>query len=103
MDEEKWLVGWRKIGKYVGQSAKTAQLWAREGMPFFRDDGGRSIAKPSQIDRWILRFNQYTYDQKLWKDKGIGVVLAEEAEKEKDEKDFNERFIAAQRPPRSRF
>ena len=104
MDEEKWLVGWREIGNYIGKSAKTAQRYGKKhGMPFLRDAGGRPIAKPSQLDRWILVFNQYMYDEKLWKDEGIGVVLAEEREKEKEQKDFDERLLAAQRPPRSRF
>ena len=103
MDEEIWLVGWKGIGKYIGKSAKTAQRYGHDDMPFLRDAGGRPIAKPSQIDRWILRFNQHMYDEKLWSDKGIGTALRYEADKEKDEKDFNERFLAAQRPMRSRF
>jgi len=104
MDEEKWLVGWRAIGKHIGKSAKTAQRYAKQhGMPFLRDGGDRPIAKPSQIDRWIFGFNRRFYEDKIWKDGGIGTALRYEAEKEKVEKEFNERFIAAQRPPRGRF
>ena len=104
MDEENWLVGWKGIGKYIGKSAKTAQRYGKKhGMPFLRDGGDRPIAKPSQIDRWILGFNRRFYDEKIWPDKGIGTALRYESDQEKDEKDFNERFLAAQRPPRSRF
>ena len=104
MDEENWLVGWKAIGKYIGKSAKTAQRYGKKhGMPFLRDGGDRPIAKPSQIDRWILGFNRRFYDEKIWPDKGIGTALRYESDQEKDEKDFNERFLAAQRPPRSRF
>jgi hypothetical protein len=48
------MVGWLDIGKYLGKSAKTAQRHARNGMPFFRDPGGRPIAKPSMIDNYIV-------------------------------------------------
>ena len=53
MDTEQWLTGWREIGKYIGKSSKTAQRYGRDGMPFFRDTGGRPIAKPSMIDEYI--------------------------------------------------
>ena len=104
MDNEKWLVGWREIGKHIGKSAKTAQRYAKKhGMPFLRDGGDRPIAKPSQIDKWIFGFNKRLYERGIYKDKGINAVLIDEANKEKAEKEFNEQFIAAQRPPRCRF
>jgi hypothetical protein len=103
MYEEKWLTGWREIGKYIGKSAKTAHRYSREGMPFFRDAGGRPIAKPSQIDEWIVELNQDNYDDKTWADRGIRSALLYEAEKENAAKEFNERLVAAQRPPRGRF
>lgn len=101
MDE--WLVGWKAIGKYVGRSAKTAQRWAMEGMPFCRDPGGRPIAKRSQIDDYIFSMNQEQYDDKIWKDEGIHTALSFERDREQQRKDFNERLILAQRPTRSRF
>ena len=108
MDEEIWLVGWKGIGKYIGKSAKTAQRYAKKhGMPFLRDGGDRPIAKPSQIDKWIFGFNRRLYDEKIYKDGGIDTALRYkenyEANKEKAEKDFSERLLAAQRPMRSRF
>lgn len=103
METDQWLCGWRDIGKYIGKSAKTAQRYARDGMPIFRDPGGRPIAKPSMIDEYILDLNQSQYDDKIWKDKGIKIALAYEYDKEKARKDFDERFLLAQRPQRSHF
>ena len=103
MDEEKWLVGWREIGKYIGKSAKTAQWYASKGMPFFRDFGGRPTALPWQIDQWIVEMNQSNYDNKTWRDKGIRMALLSERDREDERKDFSERLLSAQRPPRSRF
>jgi hypothetical protein len=103
MDTENWLVGWREIGKYVGRSAKTAQRWAREGMPFCRDPGGRPMAKPSQIDKYILDLNRSNYDDKTWRDKGIDTALEYEGDKEKKKREFDEKLFLAQRPTRSMF
>lgn len=104
MDEEKWLVGWREIGKYIGKSAKTAQRYSKKhGMPFMRDGGDRPIAKPSQIDKWIFGFNRRFYNEKIWTDKGIGTAVSYEVDKEKAEKEFNERLLAAQKPVRGMF
>jgi len=98
MDEERWLVGWREIGEYVGRSARTAHRWARDGMPFLRDPAGRPIAKPSLIDRYFLNLNRNYAGED-----GIKEALRAEAEKERERKDFTEGIIAAQRPPRGRF
>lgn len=103
MEEEKWLCGWREIGEYIGRSAKTAQRWAKDGMPFFRDCGGRPIAKPSMLDEFIVELNQSNFDDKTWRDKGIRMALLSEEYKEKQRKEFDEKLLAAQRPPRSRF
>ena len=103
MDTENWLVGWREIGKYLGRSGKTAQRYARGGMPFFRDPAGRPMAKPSMIDEYILDLNQDNYDDQKWGDKGIKIALAYEGYKEKQRKEFDERFLLAQRPTRSMF
>jgi len=104
MDEENWLVGWKGIGKYIGKSAKTAQQYGKKhGMPFLRDGGDRPIAKPSQIDKWIFGYNRRFYDEKIWTDEGIDTALRYENDKKTEQKDFDEKFLAAQRPPRSRF
>jgi hypothetical protein len=103
MEEGNWLVGWREIGKYIGRSAKTAQRWAREGMPFFRDPGKRPVALPWQINEWLFELNQEMHDKGIWKDKGIQEALWSLDGKEKAEKEFKERLIEAQRPPRGRF
>ena len=103
MENESWLVGWNQIGKYIGRSAKTAQRWAKDGMPFFRDCGGRPIAKPSMIDEYLFELNRDNYNDKQWKDEGIETALSYEDYREKLRKEFDERLLAAQRPPRSRF
>jgi hypothetical protein len=97
------LVGWPDIGKYLGKSTKTAQRYARSGMPFFRDPGGLPMAKPSMIDDYIVELNQGKHDDKIWKDKGIKTALAYEDYDEKQRKDFDERFLAVQKPPRSQY
>lgn len=103
MGQEQWLVGWKEIGKYLKKSAKTAKRYARDGMPFFRDPSGHPIAKPSLIDAYITELNQDMFNDKIWKDKGIESALGLEADKERYQKDLDERLIAAQRTPRSRF
>lgn len=103
METDEWLVGWRAIGKYLGKSAKTAQRWARDGLPFFRDPSGRPMAQKSHLDVYILELNQSKYEDKIWRDEGIDTALAYENEKVKKKKELNERLISAQRPTRSRF
>jgi len=70
---------------------------------FFHDPGGRPMVKTSMIDKFIVELNQEQYNDKVWKDKGIKIALVYEYEKEQVRKDFDERFIWAQRPLRSRF
>ena len=103
MENDSWLVGWKAIGGYIGRSAKTARLWAKDGMPFFRDHAGRPIAKPSMLDEFIVELNQSNFEDKTWRDKGIRMALLSEEYKEKQRKEFDEKLLAAQRPPRSRF
>ena len=103
MATEEWLCGWREIGKYIKKSPKTAQRYARDGMPFFRDVGGRPMAKPSLIDAYITELNQDMYNDRVWRDKGIESALGLEADKERQRKDLDERIIAAQRAPRGRY
>ena len=103
MATEEWLVGWRDIGKYLKKSAKTAQKYARDGMPFFRDSGGHPIAKPSMIDNYIVELNQDMHDDKIWTDKGIESALGYEADKERAQKEFDAQLIEARRPPRGKF
>ena len=103
MEEEQWLIGWREIGKYLGRSAKTAQRWAKDGMPFFRDPAGRPMAMKSHLDDYIIELNQCHYDDKKWKDKGIKLALDYEDYKERQRKDFDQKFLEAQKPPRSRY
>jgi hypothetical protein len=103
MAEDQWLTGWREIGLYIGKSAKTAQRYARDGMPFFRDPGGRPIAKPSMIDEYLSDLNQSKYEDKSWRDKGIDTALEYEDGKKKRLEDFDKQLIEAQRPSKSRF
>ena len=103
MDVKQWLTGWKAIGKHIGKSAKTAQRYARKGMPFFRDPGGRPVSLPWQLNEWLVEMNQDHYDDKTWTDRGIRIALLYEDDKAKDEREFKERLIEAQRPVRSRF
>ena len=70
METYRWLSGWREIGKYIGNSAKTAQRYGRDRMPFFRDPGGRPMALKSQIDEYTLELNQCNHDDNTWRDEG---------------------------------
>lgn len=72
-------------------------------MPFFRDPGGRPIAKPSILDEYILSLNRDNFDVKKWEDEGIDTALGYEEYREKQKKEFDERLVEAQRPPRSRY
>ena len=103
MENESWLVGWNQIGKYIGRSGKTAQRWAKEGMPFYRDPAGRPISKPSIIDEYLIDLNRDNFDSKHWKDEGIETALSYEDYREKQRKEFDEKLLAARRPVRSRF
>lgn len=103
MPEEKWLTGWREIGKYIGKSAKTAQRYARNGMPFLRDPAGRPIAKPSMIDEYLVDLNRENKVNKVWNDKGIKTALWSVEDKEEARKEFDEKLLAAQRPTRGMF
>lgn len=103
MATNEWLTGWREIGGYIKKSAKTAQRYARDGMPFFRDPGGRPIAKPSMIDEYISDLNQSKYDEKTWRDDGIDTALGYAEDKKKERKDFDKQLIEMQRSTRSRF
>ena len=103
METDQWICGWLGIGKYIGKSATTAKRYAKRGMPFFRDPGGRPIANKKQIDDYIYELNQRNYELKIWTDEGIDTALSYEDYEEKKQAEFKERLIAAQRPPRSRF
>lgn len=107
MSINEWLVGWRDIGIYIKKSARTAQRYAKAGMPFLRDPAGRPMAMKSHIDEYILDLNQSNYDDKKWRDAGIDNALGYEEEKEKkketERKEYDERLLQAQRPIRSRF
>ncbi|RPH51661.1 MAG: hypothetical protein EHM85_05820 [Desulfobacteraceae bacterium] len=101
-----WLTGWKSIGKYIGKSAKTARNYAKyNGMPFFRDPGGRPIAKPAMIDEYILDLNKGCYHRgkKPWQDEGVDNAICYAEEKEKAQADFDKQLLEAQRPTRSRF
>jgi len=102
METEDWLVGWREIGKYVGRSAKTAQRWAHDGMPTFRDPFGRPITKPSLIDKYIIDLNRGDYNRGVrpWKGDDVDNAIAYVEEAEKARKDFVRRLIEAQKRPR---
>ena len=98
-----WLTGWRVIGKYIGKSARTAKRYAHNGMPFFRDPGGRPIAKPSMIDEYMTDLNRCKFEEQSWQDEGINTALEYDENKENERKDFDKQLIEAQRPSRSRF
>ena len=83
---------------------QTAQRWAiSDGLPFLRDPAGRLIAKPSMIDEYLLDFNRDNYHDKKWKDEGIATSISYENYREKQKKEFDEKFLLAQRPLGSRY
>ena len=98
-----WLKGWAEISKYLGRSKRTLMRWEKEGRPVMRDPAGRPIASRLHIDKWLIEMNREMFEMGEWKHPGIEAALEYEYEREKELKDFNERFILAQRPPRSRF
>jgi len=88
---------------HVSIGSMTASTMGTCWDAFFRDPGGRPMVKTFMIDKFIVELNQEQYNDKVWKDKSIKIALVYEYEKEQVRKDFDERFIWAQRPPRSRF
>ena len=74
-------------------------------MPIFRDPGGRPVTKWSLIDAYIVDLNRGEYNRgiKPWQDDGIDNALLYVEAMEKAQKEFNERFIEAQRPTRGMF
>lgn len=98
-----WLKGWNEISRYVGRSKRTVMRWEKEGFPVMRDPAGRPIASRLHVDKWIIDLNREMFESGKWKHPGVDAALGYEDERESELKDFNERFILAQRPPRSRF
>jgi hypothetical protein len=103
METDQWLVGWREIGKYLGKSAKTAQRYARDGMPVFRDPGRRPIARKDQIDKYLVELNREMNHDGCWKGSGIEEAIEMIDEQGRKEKEFEERLIDAHRTHRSRY
>ena len=98
-----WLNGWSEISQYLGRSKRTLMRWEKNGLPVMRDPSGRPIALRLHIDKWIIDMNREMFEMGRWKHPGIDTALGYEDEKEQRQKEFDERFILAQRPPRSRF
>jgi phage terminase Nu1 subunit (DNA packaging protein) len=92
-----WIFGWDNISQYLGKTARTAQRYARQGMPVFRDPGGRPMARKDQIDKYIVELNKEIKDG----EPGVKEALEMIYEEEREAKDFRERLIHAQRRPRS--
>ena len=101
--EPVWICGWENIGKYFHKSARTAQSYARQGMPVLRDHGGRPMARKDQIDRYIVELNREMHDDGQWEGSGIEEAIEMIDKDEKQMKEFEEKFLHAQRPPRSRY
>ena len=55
------------------------------------------------IDEFLVDLNRDNFNDKKWKDEGIETALSYEDFREKLRKEFDERLLAAQRPPRNRF
>ena len=103
-DFHDWLKGWREISEYLGRSRRTVMRWEKSGgLPVMRDVAGRPIASRLHIDRWIIDMNLEMFEMGRWKHPGVKAAIACEMEREQERKELQERFIAAQRPPRSRF
>ncbi|MEO1420565.1 MAG: hypothetical protein AAFU66_06395, partial [Pseudomonadota bacterium] len=56
-DFESRLVGWKRIGNYLGCSERTARRWEREeALPVHRqqhDKRSTVFALPAELDRWL--------------------------------------------------
>jgi len=50
---------------------------------------------------YLLDLNRDNYHDKKWKDSGIGTSISYENYREKQKKEFDEKFLLVQRPPRS--
>ncbi len=54
-----WLGGWKAIRMYCGNvSEGTAKNWLRlYGLPVRRLPGGTPVCLPSELDCWLVRFD----------------------------------------------
>jgi len=61
-----WLKGWKAIAKHLGVCVDTARAYHKlYKMPIQKMPGRRNatvMAAPSQIDEWILTFNELRND-----------------------------------------
>jgi hypothetical protein len=97
-NEERWLISWKEIREYLGRSAKTAQRWAKDGIPFYRDPVGRPIAKPSMIDEYIVDVNRDNYNAKKWRDDGIGTSISYEDYRQRKKRSLTSGFLRRSGP-----
>lgn len=59
MDREQ-LEGWKEIGRYLGKSVRTVQLWEKDlGLPVHRLQN-RVYADPADLDAWLERQRVFT-------------------------------------------
>ncbi|MGO9137572.1 MAG: hypothetical protein ACLP9S_02000 [Syntrophales bacterium] len=61
------------------------------------------MAKKDQIDKYIVELNREKNDDGHWEGSGIEEALEMFAKEEQRSKEFEEKFLHAQRPPRSRY
>jgi len=53
-----WLTGWKEIAGYISQTIKTAKKYHKKyGMTIRRGPGGKPIALPSELDKWLIKFD----------------------------------------------
>ena len=103
-DHGDWLVGWSEIARYIGKSARTAQrYWRNDGLPVLRDCGGRPIALREQINKFIIDMNRRNFQRNHWNDEGIETAMSYLDEHVRKLKDFEEKFLHAQRRPRGLY
>lgn len=101
--ESAWIFGWKNIGAYLGKSAKTAQHYAREGLPVFRDPGRRPMARRDQLDKYLIDLNREMSQGGCWKEPGISEALDMVYEEQREAKELEDKLVHAQRRPRSMY
>lgn len=56
--EDRWLSGWKDIALYLGRSVTTVKRYHSDfKMPIRYGPYDSIFAKPSEIDKWLSKFN----------------------------------------------
>jgi hypothetical protein len=65
-----WLTGWKEIAAYVGYSDQTAKRWKKYNfMPVRYSPGGRPCCLTTELDKWLIKYNEKEKKKKKKKKK----------------------------------